>query len=134
MLHRDSALTGFDALTRELRWEPRHDLHAVAQSSSIAPAYPQGPTMQASSPRSFDLMSRLGLDGPTPPHIRREAARELCAEIFSDLDNASRAHEFAERAAFILHGDGSGALPASPRVTAHRLCLFVAAGLAARSA
>jgi len=85
--------------------------------------------MNAAPSRTNELVSRLGLDQPTPVGIRREAARELCAEIFRDLDNTSRAHEFAERAAFILHGEARGAVPAAPRVIAHRLCEFVAAGL-----
>lgn len=74
-----------------------------------------------------DLVSRLGLDQPTPLAIRREAARELCEEIIRNLDNTSRAHEFSERAAFILYGDTSEAMPASPRLTAHRLRGFIAA-------
>lgn len=72
-----------------------------------------------------NLLARLGLDEPTPLAIRHEAARELCAEIIRNLDNTSRAHEFSERAAFILHGDASDALPASPRRTAQRLREFI---------
>jgi hypothetical protein len=83
-------------------------------------------SMNTATHRGSNLISRLGLDGPTPLSIRREAARELCAEIFRNLDNTSRAHEFSERAAFILHGDASNALPASPRRTAHQLCEFIA--------
>lgn len=85
--------------------------------------------MNAVPTRSIELLSLLGLDRPTPLEIRREAARELCAEIFHHLNDARRAHEFSERAAFILHGDASHAVPVAPRVTAHRLCQFVAADL-----
>jgi hypothetical protein len=76
--------------------------------------------------RNDELLSRLGLDQPTPLAIRREAARELCAEIIRNLDNTSRAHEFSERAAFILYGDASEAVAISPRRTARRLCEFIA--------
>jgi hypothetical protein len=86
--------------------------------------------MNAVPTRSIDLLSRLGLDQPIPAEIRREAARELCAEIFGNLDNTSRAHEFAERAAFILHGDGSCPIPVAPRLTALLLCRFVSAASA----
>ncbi len=82
--------------------------------------------MNAAPTRNTDLLSRLGLEQPFPAEIRREAARELCAEIFGNLDNTSRAHEFSERAAFILYGDSSCAIPVSPRLTAHLLCQFVA--------
>ena len=83
--------------------------------------------MSTATQRISELVSRLGLDQPTPLSIRREAARELCAEIIRNLDNTSRAHEFSERAAFILHGDTSNAVAASPRRTAHRLREFIAA-------
>jgi hypothetical protein len=82
--------------------------------------------MSTATHRSRELVARLGLDEPTPLAIRREAARELCAEIIRNLDNTSRAHEFSERAAFILYGDASDAVAASPRRTAHRLCEFIA--------
>ena len=77
--------------------------------------------------RSSDLLSRLGLDQPTPLAIRREAARELCVEIIGNLDNSSRAFEFSERAAFILYGAADEAVPTSTRRTARRLCEFIAA-------
>jgi hypothetical protein len=77
--------------------------------------------------RSSDLFCRLGLDQPAPLMIRREAARELCEEIIRNLDNTSRAFEFCERAAFILYGAADEAVPASPRMTARRLCEFIAA-------
>ena len=83
--------------------------------------------MSAVPTSGSELFSRLGLDQPTPLAIRREAARELCAEIIRNLDNSSRAHEFSERAAFILYGDSDDALPASLRMTARRLCEFIAA-------
>jgi hypothetical protein len=83
--------------------------------------------MKATEIRGSDLHCRLGLDGPTPPEIRREAARELCAEIVSNLDNTSRAFEFSERAAFILFGEGGFIAPIHPRLTAHRLFEFLAA-------
>lgn len=82
--------------------------------------------MSTATHRNDDLFSRLGLDEPAPLAIRREAARELCAEIIRNLDNTSRAHEFSERAAFILYGDASDAEAACPRRIAHRLCEFIA--------
>jgi hypothetical protein len=85
--------------------------------------------MSAVPARINDLTILLGLDQPTPLVIRREAARELCAEILDNLAATSRAQEFSERAAFILYGDSSNATPVSLRATAHRLCQFVAAGL-----
>jgi hypothetical protein len=88
-----------------------------------------GTDMSAVPTRTTDLYSRLGLDQPTPLSIRREAARELCAEIFANLDASNRAQEFAERAAFIMCGDPGWARPVAPRMTAHALCQFVAAGL-----
>lgn len=83
--------------------------------------------MSTTTRPTSDLLARLGLDQPTPLSLRREAALELCQEIIGNLDNTSRALEFSERAAFILHGDAGDALPASPRVTAHRLREFIAA-------
>ncbi len=85
--------------------------------------------MKAAPSRTNDLFHRLGLDQPAPLSIRREAARELCAEILDNLTDTSRALEFSERAAFILHGDSSNVLPVPLRTTAHRLCQFIAAGL-----
>jgi hypothetical protein len=83
--------------------------------------------MNTVSNRGSDLRFRLGLDGPTPLAIRREAARELCAEIIRNLDNTSRAFEFSERAAFILFGEGGLMTPIHPRLTAHRLFEFLSA-------
>ena len=80
-----------------------------------------GMNMKAVPSRTNDLFHRLGLDQPTPLCIRREAARELCAEILDNITDTSRALEFSERAAFILHGDSSNVLPAPLRTTAHRL-------------
>lgn len=77
--------------------------------------------------RGSDLLSRLGLDAPTPLEIRREAARDLCEEITKDLDNTSRAFEFSERAAFIMFGEGGFVAPLQPRLTAHRLFAFLSA-------
>jgi hypothetical protein len=85
-----------------------------------------GNAMYAVPSHRNDLLARLGLDQPTPLAIRLEAARDLIAEIICNLDNTSRAHEFSERAAFILHGEASSAIAASPRMTAHRLCEFIA--------
>lgn len=85
--------------------------------------------MKAVPTQISELFLRLGLDLPTPLSIRREAARELCAEILDNLADTSRAQEYSERAAFILHGETTNALPASLRATAHSLCQFVAAGL-----
>jgi hypothetical protein len=87
----------------------------------------QGHSMSPVPSRNTDLLAKLGLDLPTPLEIRREAARELCSEIIRNLDNTSRAHEFSERADFILYGDSRNATPLPPRMTAVRLREFITA-------
>jgi hypothetical protein len=82
--------------------------------------------MNAVSNRGSDLYFRLELDGPTPLAIRREADRELCAEIIRNLGDTSRAFEFSERAAFILFGEAGVTAPTHPRRTAQRLFDFLA--------
>jgi hypothetical protein len=122
-------------LSDTLKATPRHELRAATRRRlrttgkirHIGMWMRAGESMNTATHRNHELLARLGLDEPTPLAIRREAARELCAEIIRNLDNTSRAHEFSERAAFILYGDASEAVATSPRRTARRLCDFIAA-------